>query len=134
LGALLPQVIFTGVCTGRCASRLISVSCGNAHVSGAHTTASTFASTNCRPTMSACFSPSISSGLHTTFTAVPSGILTCSAMTSAIVSTIPAARSREGWSIRGSPVAHTPNVTTRAVFFRVDGSFFACPMFLSPVK
>ena len=103
----------------------MSVSCGNAHVSGAETTASTPAERNCLPTMSACFSPSTSTGVHTTSAGVPSGIRTFPAIESATISTMFTQRSREALSIRGSHVANTPNVTAFAPAFLPAASRFA---------
>ena len=112
LGALLPQVIFTGISFGKCASRLIEGSCGKAQVSGVQTMAFTPASLNCWATRSACFSPSMSSGVHTTLhrTAVRHGDARRRCLGNG-VDDIDRAFTRR-LSMRGSPAAQTPKVTT----------------------
>ena len=123
---------------GRWARRLISVSCGKAHVSGVQISASTPAAMNCLPTMSAWVSPSISSGVQTTFTGEPSGILTSRATILAMISTTFAARVREAWSIRGSAVVQTPNVTVAGPFSASTGNcvrfFTICLLGVFPVR
>ncbi len=76
LGPLLPQVKLIGVSFGNCCSSEITLSCGNAQVSGAQTSTLTPASWNCLATMSACGSPSTRIGAQTTFAGEPSGSLT----------------------------------------------------------
>ncbi len=130
-GPLLPQVMFTGVSLGSWASRLISVSCGNAQVSGATITASTPALRNWPATMSASFSPSISTGEKTTSTGSPSGVFTPLATNSATISTMFAARVLESLSMRGSHVAQTPNVTVLGWAVLAEGKRFKFGMILS---
>ena len=127
-GPLLPQVKLIGVSLGNCWSSEITLSCGNAQVSGAQTSTLTPASWNCLATRSACASPSTSVGAHTTLAGEPSGSLTRAASVSATILQMLTQRCRLSASMRGSPATNTPIAGVLRSYFVLSESAIALDM------